>query len=117
MGLGMRVAEKRPDWSVAGTSFMELADALLWGSGVSADAARAHGLYVEAAKRNFAPAELGLGISYQYGLGVPMDYAAAERWFRRSLAHGYANAQYSLDSLALSRSTPLTGPQRALPQG
>jgi TPR repeat protein len=84
---------------------------------VPADPGRAFGLYREAAIRNFAPAELGLGLSYQNGLGVPTDLAAAEKWYRRSLAHGYANAQYSLDSLAQTNATPLSGPQRALPKG
>jgi TPR repeat protein len=90
---------------------------LLYGIGVNADPARAVALFTDAARRNFAPAERGIGNAYLGGLGVPYDLNAAEKWFRRSLAHGFADAQYSIDGLALTRATPLTGPQRALPKG
>jgi TPR repeat protein len=102
------------DWDPA---LVELGDALVYGAGVPADPARAFSLYGEAAGRRFGPAELGLGISYQLGLGVPADLNQAEQWFRRALAHGYANAQPSLDTLQHLRANPIGGPQRAMLKG
>src|SRR5690606_20870820 len=73
--------------------------------------------FTVAAEAGFAPGEVGIALAYEYGLGMPRDYNSAEIWYRRALAHGYADAANLLDSLARTRAVPLTGPQRALPQG
>ena len=101
-------------WDLA---HVEFGDALLFGDGVAADPARAVGLYAASAARQFAPAEIGLGLAYQTGLGVPLNLSAAEWWFGKALAHGSVDAPYRLDYLAQIRATPITGAQRALPKG
>jgi len=49
-----------------------------------------------AAKQGFAPAENGLGLNYQYGLGVASSARQAVEWFRRAAAQQYAPAQANL---------------------
>ena len=53
-------------------------------------------------------AMLALGRLYQYGLGVPQDYALAQRWFRRAANQGSAEAIAELDALA-EKLTPAPG--------
>jgi TPR repeat protein len=102
------------DWDPA---LVEFGDALMFGQNMPPDPARAFGLFAEAAGRRFGPAEVGVGLGFQYGYGVPIDFDAAERWYRRALDRGHADAQYSLTGLDYARSFPLTGPQRARPRG
>jgi uncharacterized caspase-like protein/tetratricopeptide (TPR) repeat protein len=41
----------------------------------------------------------GLGLHYQYGLGVPQDYNEARRWYEKGVAAGIPGAMNSLGSL------------------
>ncbi|MGH8274191.1 MAG: tetratricopeptide repeat protein [Gammaproteobacteria bacterium] len=50
----------------------------------------------KAATRNVAAAENTLGVMYDNGYGVPLDYANAREWFGKAAAQGYARAQYNL---------------------
>lgn len=44
-------------------------------------------------------AEFALARMYYTGTGVPQDYAAAARWYRKSAEQGYAHAQFDLGDL------------------
>src|SRR5579862_9560981 len=44
-------------------------------------------------------AEFSLGLMYEKGHGVPMDFAVAAQWYRRAADQGYANAQANLGTL------------------
>ncbi len=46
-----------------------------------------------------AEAQFNLGLIYDSGRGVPVDYAQAARWYRRAAKQGYAPAQYTLGLL------------------
>ena len=48
------------------------------------------------AEQGFADAQYSLGVSYDYGLGVPQDYAEAVKWYRNAAEQGFADAQYNL---------------------
>ncbi len=48
------------------------------------------------AEQGDAVAQYYLGNLYMTGLGVPQDYAEAERWYRRAVEQGYASAQFNL---------------------
>lgn len=43
-------------------------------------------------------AQFELGEAYDFGSGVPQDYAAAAKWYRRAADHGNAAAQNNLGS-------------------
>ena len=49
-----------------------------------------------AARRGDARAQAKLGVAYEYGYGVPQDYAVAVVWYRRAARQGNATAQYLL---------------------
>lgn len=51
---------------------------------------------VALAKRGNAHAQAELGFAYEYGYGVPQDYAVAVLWYRRAAERGDATAQYLL---------------------
>ena len=38
----------------------------------------------------------GLGVAFQHGLGVPVDYAEALKWYRLAAEQGLAHAQGNL---------------------
>jgi TPR repeat protein len=40
-----------------------------------------------------------LGMMYDYGQGVPQDYAQAAKWYRAAAEQGYAHAQYLLGDM------------------
>ena len=49
-----------------------------------------------AAQSGDANAQLWLGVMYNFGQGVPQDYAQALSWYRKAAEQGYADAQYNL---------------------
>ena len=48
------------------------------------------------AERGDARAQLGRGVLYANGDGVPKDAAESAQWYRRAAEQGYAGAQYNL---------------------
>jgi uncharacterized protein len=46
-----------------------------------------------------AAAQWRLGRMYYYGLGVPLEWAEALRWYRKAAEQGYAAAQYDLGNM------------------
>ena len=69
-----------------------------------AEAARWYGL---AAEQGHALAQSRLGDFYQFGLGVPRDYAEAARWYRSAAEQGGAVAQFNLGvRYAIGRGVP-----------
>jgi uncharacterized protein len=51
------------------------------------------------AEQGVAEAQLGLGVMYTDGLGVPEDPSEAVKWLRRAAEQGLASAQLSLANL------------------
>jgi TPR repeat protein len=51
---------------------------------------------IKAAEQGDAGAQCSLGVMYEFGKGVPSDYAEAKRWFLKSAEQGYSSAQYIL---------------------
>lgn len=60
------------------------------------DYATAMRLWRLLADQGFANAQIGLGIMYDNGQGVPQDYAVAVKWYRLAADQGYAGAQNNL---------------------
>ena len=54
-----------------------------------------HEVRAQAAQGN-AAAQFELGVRYETAWGVPQDYAAAVRWYRKAAEQGDAHAQNSL---------------------
>ena len=52
--------------------------------------------YRKAAERGFAPAQFNLGVTYERGIGIPIDYKEAVVWYRKAAEQGHAYAQYEL---------------------
>ena len=52
------------------------------------------------AEQGVAEAQIGLGVMYEFGRGVPQDDAAAHMWFSLAIAQGLEEAQKARDSLA-----------------
>jgi len=59
----------------------------------------ARSLLVPLAKQGDAAAQNRLGVLHYLGLGTPVDYPRAARWFKRAALAGDANAQRNLGSL------------------
>ena len=53
----------------------------------------------QSAEQGDAAAQYNLGVSYDYGLGVPQDDALALAWYRIAADQGHAAARYSLGVL------------------
>ena len=51
------------------------------------------------AEQGYASAQFNLGIMYEYGDGVPKDYANAVKWYKLSAEQGDAAGQYSLGNM------------------
>lgn len=51
------------------------------------------------AEQGDAAAQLKLGLLYQNGTGIVIDYAEAVKWFRKSAEEGDPRAQFNLGSL------------------
>ena len=54
------------------------------------------GWYRSAAEQGHAQAQFSLGWMYNYGHGVPQDYAEAAEWYRSAAEQGHAQAQFNL---------------------
>jgi TPR repeat protein len=63
------------------------------------DYATAFQLLRPLASQGIAEAQLGLGVHYENGWGVPRDYAEAAKWYRLAAVRGYAIAQNNLGTL------------------
>ena len=48
------------------------------------------------AKRGNAYAQFNLGLMYEFGEGVPENYAEAVKWYRKAADQGHAKAQFNL---------------------
>jgi TPR repeat protein len=79
-----------------------LAEMLARGSGGGADAARAFQIYAELANEGEVAAEHHLGVCYEFGLGVPIDYRKAAAQYRQAAAHDYLPSLFSLGLLHAS---------------
>lgn len=53
----------------------------------------------KAAAQNDVLAHFDLGCIYQFGLGVPRDYAEAEKWYRLPVEKGNADAISNMKQL------------------
>jgi TPR repeat protein len=82
--------------SLALVSFVPAQSAPLDGAYRSADYPRAIKRVGPAAERGNARAQAFLGFMYQYGRGVPQNYALATYWYRRSAEQGNPTAQHLL---------------------
>ena len=51
------------------------------------------------AENGNARAQYKLGITYQYGNGVPMDLAIAVKWYRKAAEQGFPTAQYNFATM------------------
>jgi Sel1 repeat len=61
------------------------------------DYARAAAEWQNAADRDEADAQLGIGSLYEFGLGnLPQDYDRANYWYQKAASHGNTEAQYRL---------------------
>lgn len=56
-------------------------------------------LFKKPAERGNAQAQNALGIMYQRGLGLPVDYLEAARWYRKAANQGFASAQVNLGAM------------------
>jgi len=73
----------------------------------SHDYARAARLVQRSAAAGYAPAQTGLGLLYEHGLGVSKNYEAAVDWLSRAARQGHPVAQNELGVLyAKGRGTP-----------
>jgi TPR repeat protein len=69
----------------------------------------------KAADQGLAAAQVGLGIFYENGEGVPEDPAEAARWYRRAVEQNYPDAMNDLALLlATARSSSLRNPEEAI---
>ena len=51
---------------------------------------------IQQASQGNADAQFNLGVMYDFGQGVPQDYAQAVKWYRLAADQGDAKAQYNL---------------------
>ena len=77
--------------AVLGTQALEAVQAFY-----AAAAQEAAEAFRSAAEQGLAEAQFGLGIMYEWGMGVPLDDAEAARWFRLAAEQGLAEAQLEL---------------------
>ena len=83
--------------SVSGEELYNRACDLEYGAnGARKDKAAAARLYAQAADAGYAPAQLNLGVMYEYGDGVPKDAVKAAALYRRAAEQGNAVAQCNL---------------------
>jgi TPR repeat protein len=52
-----------------------------------------------AVEQGEAWAQFNLGVTYEFGKGVPQDYAEAAKWYRLAAEQGYALAQSNLGGM------------------
>ncbi len=75
------------------------ADSYRDGKGVPKDVAKAVALYLQAADKGHAGAQVQLGMIYQNGKGIPVDYAQALLWYGKAAAQGNTSAQKNLGDM------------------
>lgn len=73
-----------------------LADMYSRGRGVRPDPDRTFALYSALAAYGETGGEYNLAVCYEYGVGTPIDYAQAARWYARAAEHGYLFSGYNL---------------------
>jgi hypothetical protein len=56
-------------------------------------------LFTDAAASGWVYAQSALGECYEYGVGVPRNYAEAARWYKLAAEQGFADAQFLLGEL------------------
>src|SRR5262249_26151422 len=78
---------------------IDLARALEFGVGTTADPAEAARWFLAAANQGHPGAQTTLGYLYALGVGVAQDEELAFRWFQRAAAEGYAQAQNDLGAM------------------
>ena len=62
----------------------------------------------KATEQGLAKAQNNLGLMYDKGKGVPLDYAEAVKWYRKAVEQGDADAQCNLGLMyAEGRGVPL----------
>ncbi len=69
---------------------------------VRVDPARAFAIYAELEKEGEVAAEHHLGVCYEFGIGVPVDYAKAAAQYRKAAGHRYLPSLFSLGLLHAS---------------
>jgi len=69
------------------------------GIGAARDNAAALTLLTEAAQAGDMTAQNNLGVIYAQGIGVPVDKALAEKWFRQAANQGAPDALRNLETL------------------
>ena len=70
------------------------------GDGVAKDEVRAFALNAQSAALDYGDAILAMGWFYVNGVGVDVDVAKAQRWYRKSARKGEARAMFSLGQIA-----------------
>lgn len=85
--------EKKPLWK----EYWEIADNYFSGNGVKKDRTMALQYMRKAAEMGKdAKVQYTVGYFYYLGIGTPVDYKEANKWFRLSAAQGYVDAIYIL---------------------
>ncbi len=51
------------------------------------------------AKQGNASAQITIGLSYEYGVGVPQNHKEAEKWYRKAAEQGSADGQLNLGTM------------------
>ena len=59
------------------------------GEGVSRDSRQAVDWFRKAAEQNYSPAQFNLAVLYQNGVGVPLNYSEAYKWFTLAANDGH----------------------------
>ena|ERR1039458_6237251 len=63
------------------------------------DYSQAMKFFQKAAEKGNAYAEFYIGVEYEMGQGVSMDYPVALNWYQKSLAHGCKDARVRIEVL------------------
>jgi TPR repeat protein len=66
--------------------------------------AKAHELFIDLAGKGVAEAQINLGMMFESGQGVPLDFTEAIRWYRLAADQGLTKAQEKLNLLLESKS-------------
>lgn len=70
--------------------------------------------YLQAAKVSDAMGQYNLGLIYEHGKGVPIDYTKAQEWYQKSAEHDYPPAMTQLGSLYFKGDLGAVDEQQAL---
>ena len=66
------------------------------------------------AEEGYAPAQFGMGLSYENGRGVELDLTQAAVWYRMAAEQDLADAQFNLGNLYLNASGVPKDPVEAM---